>query len=93
MIDVVRSRLPRSARILRARFSALSQSDIDKAMATLGEPNANEAMAVDARQELDLKVGIAFSRFQTRYFQARSDVMSLFALLYMLCIRTLPVRI
>lgn len=70
VIDVVKSRLPRSARILRARFSALSQSDIDKAMATLGEPNANEAMAVDARQELDLKVGIAFSRFQTRYFQA-----------------------
>jgi DNA topoisomerase IA len=38
---------------------------------SLGRPNRAESDAVEARQELDLKVGVAFSRFQTRYFQGR----------------------
>ena len=55
----------------RAYFSAINPSDIQKAYKVLGKPDKNQALSVDARQELDLKVGVAFSRFQTRYFQGR----------------------
>ncbi|KAK9856828.1 hypothetical protein WJX84_005321, partial [Apatococcus fuscideae] len=57
--------------VFRARFSAISGPEINAAMGRLGEPNKNEAQAVDARQELDLKVGVAFTRFQTRFFQGK----------------------
>ena len=58
-------------RVYRAYFSAINPSDILKAYKALGKPDKNQALSVDARQELDLKVGVAFSRFQTRYFQGR----------------------
>lgn len=57
--------------VFRARFSAVSLPEVKAAMASLVSPNEAEALAVDARQELDLKVGVAFTRFQTRFFQGR----------------------
>jgi len=55
----------------RARFSSVTEKDVVKALDNLVRPNKDEAMAVDARQEIDLKVGVAFTRFQTGYFQGK----------------------
>ncbi|XP_031381136.1 DNA topoisomerase 3-beta isoform X2 [Punica granatum] len=63
--------MERRRRIHRARFSSVTEKDILKAMDNLVGPNRNEALAVDARQEIDLKVGVAFTRFQTNYFQGK----------------------
>ncbi|CAK0803917.1 unnamed protein product, partial [Prorocentrum cordatum] len=54
--------------VYRAHFSALTEPEIKQAFRSLGRPDKHLAMAVDARQELDLKIGCIFTRLMTRTF-------------------------
>ncbi|XP_002155556.4 uncharacterized protein LOC100215195 [Hydra vulgaris] len=54
--------------VYRARFSALTKTELSQAYDNPVRPDKYAAMSVDARQELDLKIGVAFSRLMTRAF-------------------------
>lgn len=51
--------------IKRARFSAISKNEIYHALNNLVDINYKEADAVEARKELDLRIGSVFTRLQT----------------------------
>jgi DNA topoisomerase III len=63
----------RNLTVKRARFSALTFPDLSRALQRLVPPNRHEAAAVDARQEIDLKIGASFTRFMTMLLQDRVD--------------------
>ena len=52
-------------RIHRAHFSAITGEALRNAFQNLGEPDAALSRSVDARQELDLRVGVAMTRLLT----------------------------
>ena len=54
--------------VYRAKFSALTAPELVGAYNALDRPDKYAAMSVDARQELDLKIGVAFSRLMTRQY-------------------------
>ncbi|CAG0909502.1 unnamed protein product, partial [Cyprideis torosa] len=51
--------------VKRAKFSEITKQSVTRAMSQLGEPDKKQSDAVDVRQELDLRIGAAFTRFQT----------------------------
>lgn len=61
----------RNMRILRARFSALIPREILNSVQHLTPPNEHQSKAVEARQEIDLRLGSAFTRFQTMRLQVK----------------------
>ncbi len=72
VLDVCKHNIPRSKlqRVYRAKFSSIAPKDLQQAYIDLRlEPSFNESLSVDARQILDLKIGVAFSRFQTKELQ------------------------
>ncbi|XP_012551245.2 DNA topoisomerase 3-alpha isoform X1 [Bombyx mori] len=56
-------------KIYRAKFSEITLVSVNRALQNLEEPNKNTSNAVDVRQELDLRIGAAFTRFQTLRLQ------------------------
>ena len=75
--------------ILRAHFSAVTNRDIWNAFQNLRRPDPNLAEAVNARQELDLRIGATFTRFQTLTLQPKfssltSSVIRLFYFYFLL---------
>ncbi|EZG77688.1 putative DNA topoisomerase III [Gregarina niphandrodes] len=68
IVGKVNAAAAKSAR--RVKFSSLVASDLRQAFKTaLRSPNKCESDSVDARQELDLKIGVSFTRFLTRYLK------------------------
>ncbi|KAJ7305990.1 hypothetical protein JRQ81_010356 [Phrynocephalus forsythii] len=55
--------------VFRARFSEITPYAIRAACENLTQPDQNVSDAVDVRQELDLRIGAAFTRFQTLRLQ------------------------
>ncbi|XP_041673326.1 DNA topoisomerase 3-alpha [Cheilinus undulatus] len=68
IINVCRAVKP-NLHVFRAKFSEITQNSIRRACETLSEPDVNISDAVDVRQELDLRIGASFTRFQTLRLQ------------------------
>ena len=70
IISICQASNPR-LKIFRAKFSEITRQSIDRALLNLGQPDQRVSVAVDVRQELDLRTGAAFTRFQTQRLQKR----------------------
>lgn len=60
--------------VKRARFFGISKREIGDAISKLADINELEADAVDARIELDLRIGSSFTRLQTLSLQGQTAI-------------------
>lgn len=68
IIDVCRAIKP-NIPVFRAKFSEITATAVRRALANLIAPDELQSQAVDVRSELDLRIGAAFTRFQTMRYQ------------------------
>ena len=68
IIDVCRA-IKNNITVKRAKFSDMTAASITRAMNNLILPDERISQAVDVRSELDLRIGAAFTRFQTLRLQ------------------------
>lgn len=68
VIEVCRAIKP-NVEVFRAKFSEITLQSIERALRTLAPPDERVNNAVNVRQELDLRIGAAFTRFQTMHLQ------------------------
>ncbi|XP_043282563.1 DNA topoisomerase 3-alpha isoform X2 [Venturia canescens] len=68
IIDICKAVKP-NLRIYRAKFSEITRASVQRAVQTLGEPDKLISDAVEVRSQLDLRIGAAFTRFQTLRLQ------------------------
>jgi DNA topoisomerase-3 len=61
-------------KIYRAKFSTVLDQEIRRALSSLGRLNDWSVQAVHARSQIDLRVGAAFTRFQTLRLQKKFQV-------------------
>eukprot|EP01138_Halocafeteria_seosinensis_P013245 gb/GECG01013527.1/.p1 GENE.gb/GECG01013527.1/~~gb/GECG01013527.1/.p1 ORF type:complete len:1063 (+),score=86.31 gb/GECG01013527.1/:1-3189(+) len=63
--------------VRRARFSSVTRADILNAMSRLTLLDEKQSEAVEARQELDFRLGVVFTRWQTLNFQDKFGIDSI----------------
>ena len=72
VIDICMKANPK-IEIKRAIFSVVEAGEIKNAIENLQKPNKNLALAVDLRQELDLRIGSSYTVFQTVNLQGKHN--------------------
>lgn len=84
IVNICRS-AKRTLPVLRAKFSAIIAEQIHRAMQNPIELDWNAVAAVDCRQELDLRLGVAFTRLQTVRLQNKFNELDKLVISYGPC--------